>query len=176
MRLPFRKLVFIFSGLAIIGAGFFFGKTNIVQASVKEGQKFGDWAVTCVKDNNSKQLCLLNQQSQITKDDKTQVLAVYQVGYVGNDKKLVMVQILPLGSLIQPGTAIISNEKLLAAGKFTTCSSQGCQALAEISENDLKEILNSNQSLIGYVNAEGNQVSVPFSSKGLKEGLAALKK
>ena len=155
MCVPFKKVVYILSGLVIIGAGFFFGKSNIVQASVKEGQKFGDWAVACTKDEKDKQICLLNQQSQITQDDKVEVLAAYQIGYVGDNKKLVMVQILPLGTLLQPGTAIISNEKLLAPGKFTNCSTQGCQALAEISEDDLKEILNANRSLIGYVNPEG---------------------
>ncbi len=176
MRLPFKKVIYVLSGLVIIGAGFFFGKTNIVQASVKDGQKFGVWAVSCVKDDKDKQVCMLNQQSQITKDDKVEILAAYKLGYLGSDKKLVMVQILPLGSMLQPGTAIISNEKLLAPGKFTNCPTQGCQALAEVPEDDLKEILNSSESFIGYVNLEGKQVSVPFSSKGLKEGLTALKK
>jgi invasion protein IalB len=176
MRLPFKKLVFILSGLVIIGAGFFLGKSNIVQASARDGQKFGDWAVSCIKDEGGKKICQLNQQSQITKDDKTEILGAYQVGYFGDDKKLIIIQILPLGSLLQPGTAIIVNEKLLAPGKFTNCLSQGCRAIAEITENDLTEILNADQLQIGYVNLEGKTISVPLSNKGLKDGLAAIKK
>ena len=103
-------------------------------------------------------------------------MSAYQIGYFGNDKKLVMIQILPLGSMLQPGTAIIISEKLLARGKFTNCSPQGCQAIAEMSESDLAEILNASQVSLGYVNMESKTVSVPVSNNGLKEGLAALKK
>ena len=176
MRVPFKKLVFIISGFIIIGTGFLLGKSNIVQASARDGQKFGDWAVSCTKVEGNKKLCQLNQQSQITKDDKTEILSMYQVGYFANDNKLMMIQILPLGSLLQPGTAIIVNEKFIAPGKFTNCLSQGCRAIAEITESDLTEILKANQLQIGYVNIEGKTVSVPLSNKGLKDGLSALKK
>lgn len=176
MQVPLKKALFILSGLAMIAAGFFLGKLNIVQASVKEGQKFEDWSVSCIKNEDKQQVCLLNQQYQITKDNKTETLAAYQVGYMGKDKKLVMVQILPLSTMLQPGTAIISDDKLLAPGKFTICNAQACKALAELSDEDVSAILNASTNFVGYMNFEVKQISIPLSNKGLKEGLAALKK
>lgn len=174
MQLSLKKAIFIISGLTIIGLGFFFSKYNIVQASLKEGQKFDDWSVSCTNDENKKQICLLNQQTQITKGDKIEILSAYQIGYIGKDKKLMMVQILPLGSMLQSGTTLLSDKKLLAPGKYSFCNAQGCQAFAELSKEDLKQIITGSSNFVSYINYEGKQVSVPLSNKGLKEAIDAL--
>ena len=175
MKNYYKKTLFIIAGLSVIGASFFFSKSNIVEAAIKDGEKFGDWNVSCVKNNNKKQLCFLAQQVTTTKDDKAQIVAAYQIGYFGKDKKLNMTQILPLGLNLLLGTSIISSEKLIAPGKFTTCIASGCFALAEISNQDLETLLSSTNNAIGFINAEGKQINLPISTKGLKEGLAALK-
>jgi invasion protein IalB len=170
------KLIFILSGLVIIGIGFFFGKEHIVQAALKEGQKFDDWTVTCTKDEKKKQTCLLTQQIPVTtKDDKTQIIAVYQIGYFGKDKTLKMIQIVPLGINLQTGTSIISGDKLIAPGKFVVCTAMGCQALADISDDDLNIILSNTQNFLGLMGSDGKQANISISNKGLKEGLEALK-
>lgn len=176
MKSSYKKTLFILAGLSIIGASFFFSQSNIVKASVKEGKKFGDWTVSCLKDNNKKPRCFLVQQVTITKDDKMQSVAAYQIGYFGKDKKLSMTQILPLGPNLLLGTAIISSDQLIAPGKFTTCTAEGCYALAEISNQDLDNILSaSNRLLVGFISAEGKQINLPISINGLKEGLLSLK-
>jgi invasion protein IalB len=173
----YKKILFLAAGLAIIGVSFFYSKFNMVEAAFKEGQKFDDWAVACIKDkdNKKKQICFLTQQVTSTnKDNKTEVLAVYQIGYF-KDKTLSMVQLLPLGTNLVLGTSIISSDKLIAPGKYTTCTGANCYAVAEISDQDLNSILSSNTNSLGYMNAEGKQINLPISTKGLKEGLEALK-
>lgn len=175
MKSCYKKTLFIIAGLSIIGASFFFSKSNIVEAAIKEGEKFGDWTVSCVKDDKKKQICFLVQQVTTTKDDKTQLVAAYQIGYFGKDKKLSMTQILPLGPNLLLGTSIISSEKLIAPGKYTTCTAGGCYALAEISNQDLDTILSSPNNVLGFISVEGKQINLPISTKGLKEGLISLK-
>lgn len=173
-----KQLVFIFIGLALIGTGLFFGRMHLADASLKEGQKFDDWKVACVKgqDKSKKTICYLGQEVTITKDDKPQVLAMYQIGHFQDDKKLRMIQILPLGIALQPGTSLMIGEKLIAPGKFTTCTAVGCNAVAEISNEDFEAILSVEKPALIFMNLEGTQVSLPISSKGLKEGIEALGK
>jgi invasion protein IalB len=176
MQISFKKTLFILAGLAIISAGFFYGKSNIVQASLKEGQKFNDWGANCVVDENKKQVCFLSQQYRITKDKKTEVVAEIQIRYLPANKKLIMIQALPLNVMLIPGTAVISNDKTIAPAKFSVCSATGgCQAMVELSSSDIESILTSENNFIGFINYDGKQANIPISNKGLKEGLAALK-
>jgi invasion protein IalB len=39
-----------------------FAQTYSAHASLKEGDKFGDWIVGCEKDNKGKKLCFLNRE------------------------------------------------------------------------------------------------------------------
>ena len=176
MKTQIKQWLFIVTGLVIIGGGVFFGKFQVVNAAVKEAQKFEDWTVVCNKDEQKKQLCFLSQQVSTTKDDKAQVIAVYQVGYFDKEKKLKMIQILPLGVNLQAGTSIISDkENLVAPGKYSLCTAVGCHAVAELSDKDLNTILSSATNMLGFM-SEGKQVNLPISVKGLKDGIEALKK
>ncbi|MCC8398579.1 MAG: invasion associated locus B family protein [Rickettsia endosymbiont of Labidopullus appendiculatus] len=174
-----KRSLFVTVGLAVIGLGLFLGNPSRVDAAVKEGQKFLDWAVNCTTAADKKQVCFLSQTINSTKDDKQQVLAIYQVGYFGSGKTkiLKMIQIIPPNVSIDPGTTlIISSKKLIAPGKYVNCTKDSCQALADISDNDLKTILSSNDNpSVGFMNSVGQQINLPFSTKGLEEGLKALK-
>lgn len=148
---------------------------------------FRDWVKSCAKDNNGAEVCYLSQKVMAQKDQKgkkaddkkaaTQVdtIAVYQIGYIGAEKKLRMVQILPLGVNLPSGTSIVSNKKLMAPGKYSVCINTGCQAIAEISETEIAEILAASDNRVAFMNAEGKQIDLPISVNGLKEGLEAIK-
>jgi invasion protein IalB len=173
-----KRSLFVTVGLAVIGLGLFLGSPSRVDAAVKEGQKFLDWAVNCTTAADKKQVCFLSQTINSTKDDKQQVLAIYQMGYFGSGKtrSLKMIQIIPTDVSIAPGTLIISSKKLIAPGKYVNCTKDSCQALADISDNDLKTILSSNDNpSVGFMSSVGQQINLPFSTKGLEEGLKALK-
>ncbi|MDR0296671.1 MAG: invasion associated locus B family protein [Rickettsia sp.] len=174
-----KKSLFVTAGIAVIGLGLFFGNPSRVDAAVKEGQTFSDWVVKCTTTStDKKKVCFLSQALNSTKDDKQQVLAIYQVGYFGSGKtrSLKMIQIIPTDVSVAPGTSIISSPKLVAPGKYVNCTKDSCQAAADISDNDLKTILSSDGNpVVGFMNSVGQQVNLPFSTKGLEEGLKALK-
>ena len=174
-----KKAIFIIIGLAIITTAFFFSKSSVVHAAKKEGTKFDDWVVTCTPkngDDKTPQTCFLTQQINVGKDDKRQVLALYQVGYFGDNKELKIIQTLPLGVSVEAGTSIISSGNMVAQGKYTTCTQAGCQALANISDDELKKIISNDENSVAFMNVEGKQINIPLSNKGLKKGLAFLRK
>ncbi len=173
-----KRLAFVFLGLAIISIVFILMKHNSVEASSKNGKKFEDWTVQCNKvddKENSQEVCLLTQQINVTQDDKQQPLALYQIGYIGPKRELKMIQMLPLGVRLDAGTSIVSSKNLIAPGKFTICNQSGCQAVADISDADLKTIVNNNENTVVFMNAESKTISMPMSIKGLEKGLNFLK-
>lgn len=188
MKSRIRQLLFVLTGLIIITVCTFFGKFYAVDASVKEAQKFDDWVVSCSKDDKSgKRICALCQEVNVKKDkhddaqnsdgknEKLPIVATYQIGYF-DQKKLQILEILPLGVGLQAGTSIISEDKkLFAPGKYTVCNNIGCYAIADLSDKDLDILLSSNSNFVGVINAEGAQVNIPISTKGLRQGLKALR-
>ena len=175
MHYLFKKLLFIASGLLTIITGFIIGKSHLVHASLKDGQTFDDWAVSCIQNNQKKQVCFLNQYHEIVKDNQKEIIAAYQFGYIGSDKKLIMTQSLPLGISLQPGTTIISDSKIIAPGKFKTCTQNGCQVTVTISDAELEDILSTGKNYVAMMDLENKQINIPLSNKGLKEGLTAVK-
>lgn len=174
MRFYVRLLIAII-GLAVIGAVFFFNKSYVVEAAVKDGQKYGDWSASCKKEDKKNHNCILTQQinAPASNENKQEVIAIYQIGYF--DSKLKMSQLLPTNVSIKPGTAIITDKQLLAHANYSVCTQVGCNAIVEISEAEINKILNSQEIVLGFINADGKQVGLPFSSNGLREGLKAIK-
>jgi len=180
-----KKTSFVAAGLGIIGASLFFGNLDGAHAAVKEGQKFEDWVANCTVDDKNKSICLISQQVSTTPkgDEKPQLVSMYQFGYFTQGKEKKLKSIITVGANINvpAGTAFIisakdpKNNKVLGYGKFISCSQGFCQSVAEISEDDLSAMLKSSVTYVGILNVEGKQVNFPFSSKGLKEGLAVLK-
>jgi len=159
-------------------------------AEPKLGKTYGDWAITCDKNVQTKKTVCYLQQAYNTTDeksaDKKQVtVTAYQFLY-SDKKELMLNQVLPQGAYLPAGTAVVSVEKVdpnkkeqtgtpIARGNFTVCQANICEARAMVSDADLKTILSSESVYIAAFNLEGKPASFPFSAKGLKEGLAALK-
>lgn len=173
-NISLRKTLFGLTGAAAIALFVLIGRSPAVYAALKEGQKFDDWAVACEQDADKKQTCFLAQSLNSTEGEKTQQIAQFRIGYFGT-KTIKMVQILPFGVALQPGTSIISGEKLLAPGKFTTCQPAGCIAVVEFGKDDLNTIMSNDKNFVGMISIEGKQMNVPLSNKGLKEGVASMK-
>lgn len=183
-KLSIKKLLFTFSGIGVIAIFVMLYNLYNADAAVKAGTTFGDWSVVCEKDNNSKkETCVLAQVLSTTEEakdkksePKVQRVAEFRVGYFNGEKTLKMVQILPFGTSLQAGTAIIINkDKIVAPGKFTICQPFGCMAVAELNK-DIDAITSSDQAVyVGIVAADGKAIHIPLSTKGLNEGIAALK-
>lgn len=166
-----RRALYLFSGVVLTAILVLFGKSYYVEAAVKDGQKFDDWVVACSKEGK-KQVCYLSQVL-VAKDKQEQRIAEFRIGYFGT-KDLKMVQILPFGVNVQVGTSIISDKKLIAPGKFTTCQTFGCIAVADLTKESIDQILNSPTNFVAIIPVEGEQMNIAIASKGLKEGLEAL--
>lgn len=178
MKINIKQISFVILGLVIVTALFAISRLNVATAAKKDGKQFDDWVVTCTPEDEktkSPEVCLLSQQLNITQDDKQQPLALFQIGYFGKEKELKMIQTLPLGLRLEAGTSIISSKKLIAPGKYTTCTQAGCQAVATITDADLKTLTSTQENSVAFMNLEGKQISWPISVKGLEKGLQYIK-
>ncbi|MDP5110421.1 MAG: invasion associated locus B family protein [Rickettsiaceae bacterium] len=178
MKINIKQISFVVLGLVIITALFAISRLNIATAAKKDGKQFDDWVVTCTPENEkakSPEVCLLTQRLNLNQEDKQQLLALFQIGYFGKEKELKIIQTLPLGVRLEAGTSIISSKKLIAPGKYTTCTQAGCQAVATITDTDLKTLTSTQENSVAFMNLEGKQLSLPISIKGLEKGLQYIK-
>lgn len=173
-NISLHKALFGLTGIAAIILFVLIGRSPAVYAALKEGQKFDDWAVACEQGADKKQSCFLAQTLNSKEGETLQQIAQFRIGYFGT-KTLKMLQLLPFGVALQPGTSIISGEKVIAPGKFTTCQPQGCIALLELSKDDLNAIISNDKNFVGVISIEGKQMNIPLSNKGLKEGVSSMK-
>ncbi|XVN40880.1 MAG: invasion associated locus B family protein [Rickettsia endosymbiont of Argas persicus] len=177
MKNYIKKIAFICSGLFVIAGTFILYRTEVDASSTPK--KYGAWTLSCTLDNEKKQICFLSQQiNNIEKDKEKEILAIYHIGYFNkeqNTKELRIVEILPPNVQIPAGTVINSGGTQLAAGKYVNCTTQGCQAVAIISESDLDSIL-SNDNYIEFLTADGKHAKISFIKDGLKEGVKALER
>lgn len=173
-----KQIAFVIVGLTIVTTFFLMLRSSPVEASEKDGKKFDDWVVTCTKEDEKTKTpatCFLSQSVNLTKDGKQQQIALYQVGYFGPKKELKMVYVLPNSVRVDVGTSIISDKKLISAGKFTVCNQTGCQAISDVSDADLKAIQSASENFITFMDSEAKQINFPLSNKGLAEGLKFIK-
>ena len=178
MKINIKQVSFVVLGLVIITVLFAISRLNIATAAKKDGKQFDDWVVTCTTENEnakSPEVCLLAQQLNLNQEDKQQPLALFQIGYFGKEKELKMIQTLPLGVRLEAGTSIISSKKLIAPGKYTTCTQAGCQAVATITDADFKTLISTEENSVAFMNLEGKQLTLPISVKGLEKGLRYIK-
>ncbi len=176
MKIKVKELFFVLFGLLLLTVIFFLGKQNIAIAAKKNGKKFGDWTVSCIPKNKKLKTCLLTQQISFNKNSKkNKQVILLQIGYFGKSKELKILETVPLGVNIQSGTFIISSKKLISPGKYTICLSNGCNAIASISKESLKTLLSNKNNDIAFIDIEGQQITIPFSVKGLRKGLKYIK-
>ncbi|PCJ29785.1 MAG: hypothetical protein COA94_00045 [Rickettsiales bacterium] len=178
MKTSAKQTGFILLGLALIAMIFTLTQMSSATAAKKNGKKFGDWVVSCSPANKKTKtpaVCVLTQQINMSKDDKQQTVALFQIGYFGKKKDLKLVQTLPFGISIEAGTSIISSKKLIAPGKYTTCLASGCQAVASISKKDLKTMTSNSENAVAFMSLNGKQITFPISMKGIERGLKYIK-
>lgn len=174
-KLDTRKILFSLSGIALVTLLSLFIQ-NYVHAFPKEGKKFGDWVVACEKDTKNKKTCFLVQTMTTNiGDNKNQHFATFRLGSTPKSADLIFTQILPFGTSLRHGTSIIlSGEKMVSPGVFTTCQNFGCIAMSKITKKDFNEIVKAKEAFLGVMSIEGKQLNINLSTKGLKDGVEAL--
>lgn len=168
-----KASAFIITAVAVCAALYTFKAPNS-EAANKAGKTYGDWKIACEKNQSTKkEVCFAQQSVSVTQDEKQVHIATYQFMYSGNNLKLI--EILPQGILLQPGTSIIAGDKIIGNAKFTVCQNNTCLAVADISKDDLSIILKSESVSIGMFNHDAKQANLVLSTKGLQEVLAEIK-
>lgn len=148
--------------------------SSAVAAPKLDGKVFGDWKISCTKDEKTKKSTCVAQQVLSTKqEDKNLAVATYQFFY--DKKDLRMVQTLPQGILLQPGTSIVADKKLVSKGAFTICANNTCLAAANVSADERRKIVGAKELSLAMFNAQGKQFNLVISNKGLKKALDAMK-
>ncbi|MDX1917155.1 MAG: invasion associated locus B family protein [Rickettsiaceae bacterium] len=174
----FNKTKFV--ALALIWCFLFVMNANNIYATAnikKDEKKFEDWTLVCSRNkDNKEEKCYAENIVTAKKDDKDVTIATYRIE-LNSKKEVKMTQILPLGTNLQSGTAIIVNSRMVAPGKYVYCLNEGCVALVEMNKSELEMILDETASapVVGILSADGVQNNIPFTTKGLKKVLEELK-
>ncbi|MFK8040244.1 MAG: invasion associated locus B family protein [Rickettsiaceae bacterium] len=172
-----KKFVYLACGIFIVLISVFLSSFSI-HAEPKEGQKFGDWTINCFDNGSKNKTCFLTQYVTATQNNESKSLAIYQIGYAKNQKDLTLIETVPLGVNLTAGTAItVNSAELIAKAPYSQCTVNGCQSIIQLSDADFKKIINSTSIALNVIDYNsGSQSNIPFSNKGLSDGIKALKK
>lgn len=145
-------------------------------AEIANGQTFDDWTVRCEALGVNRTRCMLRQR--ITMRETNQLL-VELVAFWADDGKQILVASVPIGAdlasrfVLQPEGA---TEEEQLAFVWQSCNPQICGAAALPDQAALDRLTGAGRVLAGNRPAPGAEPAVfPVSTKGLADGLAALK-
>ncbi|MBK3801942.1 invasion associated locus B family protein [Azospirillum argentinense] len=146
--------------------------------AVEPGKTFGDWQTECETPPDGKPRCFLSQTRVMENKEAKQATRILKasVGYFAPDGKGVMVVILPLGVDLRAGAALTIDDGKPLPLTYQQCIQDGCLANAPMDEATLTALRRSKGAQITVRPYGGTQaVAFPLSTKGITDGLAALK-
>lgn len=158
--------------LRLFVLGLIIGTLSSADASAapKNGQKFGNWLVRCAKD--AKDDCVLVQTQVV---DGGARLIEFSVGKVGTKGEFGGIAMLPLGLHIPSGVILVVDGKQLPM-TLLKCTQDGCQAVVPLDKANADGLGKARQILVGMVDEFTRKtVTIPVSTDGLPEGMAAMK-
>ncbi len=161
-------------------------KSPEATSQVTNVKTFQNWTYMCEpqnKDVKEKTCYVVQVVSLESVDEKTKKkisnkIADYKIGYFQNEKgkKVVkLIENLPLGSLIPPGTGLINEKGELAKGAYAFCDKNGCVAISEINEDVVKKIATSEKTVVAFLGPDGKQINIPVAREGLDDAFKHLK-
>lgn len=143
---------------------------------VTNGQAFGDWTVRCEALGMNRTRCMLSQT--ISMREGNRLLAELLAFWSDDGKEILAAQVpvgahLPSGFVLQPEGA---PEDQRLDFTWQACNPRICEAVALPDQAAIDRLVGAERVLAGYRPAVGGEAAVfPISTKGLTEGLAALK-
>jgi invasion protein IalB len=145
------------------------------EAAKAGGERIGDWTLFCpeVKDKTKPLACSLEQ---LLIDAETKRVAFHlAIGY-GPRGNLILVVRAPLGIALVMGIEVTFGAQPVQRAAFTTCLSNGCQAVLILSKPLQEEILKAERALIAVYAPDGNPFQAAASLKGLGPAIDTLNK
>jgi invasion protein IalB len=133
---------------------------------------YGDWVYTCLGFQNGTVQCSIAQTLSSSETKKP----VFQWRIAQNGKGgLVGIWQTPTGVLVNHGIVMGVGAPKPAVIPFEYCAPGGCEAVGDLAPDFVTAIAKADKLTATIFGRDGKGVTYPFSSKGLADGLAALK-
>lgn len=157
----------------VLGAGL------LVAAPLRADEKkpgddkvFGDWILHCAKASSGEQACALHQK--IMSADTKLPVAAAALARNKQSHELRLAVILPLGLDIPAGVSAMAGSTPISL-TIQTCVRRGCVASTGVDDKLLETLHGAGAFTATFrMRSIAEPVTVPFSLKGLDEGLKAL--
>lgn len=137
-----------------------------------DDKAYGDWILHCAKSSNGEEACALHQK--IMSADTKLPVAAAAIARHKQSHELRLAVILPLGLDIPAGVSGKAGSQPIS---FTiqTCVRRGCVASTEVDDKLLETLHGSEAFTTTFkMRSVTDPTTLPFSLKGLDEGLKAL--
>lgn len=176
-----KKIIIIAAGVIIIACNFYIGRDDLSMVSKRNGHMIGQWQVTCPPTSTdaaaaANKYCHL---SQIYKDNNGKLKAIYHLGF-DDLSKLKLISFVFFNDQIALNTLSdfkIANEHRILS--FTNganyCNEQGCQAILDIDEHILHDIVTSKNLKLCVIDVNDLKADYPFEVYGLEHAFKLIK-
>jgi len=154
----------------LVAMSFGFGvlSSDSADAAAKDGQVFGDWVARCATAGKT---CRVSQ-TQVGEGGAR--LFEISFGKIGAKGEFGVVAMVPLGIQIPGGVAIQVDGKQINM-PVLQCLPNGCQAGTTLDDAATKLLEKAKSMLIGMLDANGKTVTIAIQTKGLADGLQAIR-
>jgi invasion protein IalB len=170
----FRKFRALAAGVLVTAAAAALAPADAFAASMKDGDKFGDWTANCNQPPNAKeQICRLIQIEQITDKEGKPVTVLKSAVFRLGPKELVLFAYLPLGFAIAPGVTITIDGAKGFPMYPQRCLPQGCEIALKLDGPFLAQMKKGKQAKVEFQLGD-KHAAVPLSLKGFGEGLGKM--
>ena len=150
-------------------------KDAVKQEAQAGGERIGDWTLFCpeAKDKEKPVPCTLEQ---LLVDAESKRVAFHlAIGY-GPRGNLILIVRAPLGIALVRGLEVTFGAQAVQRVPFTTCHTNGCQAVLILSQPLQQEIRKAERALIAVYAVSGRPFQAAASLKGIGEAIDALNK
>lgn len=138
-------------------------------APLSSSASYGDWRIDCSGDATR---CILSQR--VLDGQSGGRLVMINLAVSGGKPRVARL-VVPLGSIISAGAALVIGELRVENLLPETCDRGGCTFSFEPDPNFLAAASDGGYGSAVFSDASGSPVSVPFSLNGFKDALATAK-
>lgn len=136
-------------------------------------EKFGDWSVVCIKDQENVQRCV-NEMMLVTGKKKDKPVLIWRWRY-DKDLKLKIDLGVATGLRVDKPITVAFNDAEPTSLPYEYCTPAMCGATFPVEEAQLKAALTAADVKVTVVPMQGKPVDFKVSMKGLTDSLKALK-
>lgn len=160
--------------------------TQEVQNSQPVVKQFGDWFYRCIdvatgEAAKSVKQCEVAQIQQVQQGEQTITVLSVGIAMTAPEKKggkpgLIMTSVAPLNVFLPEGLRYSIGGKDVIKTVYNNCNQAGCWARQVLDSKMLDQLKEGNEGEGHFRLADGRNVNIKFSLKGLSAALAALEK